>query len=82
MEYVLPNDGNPIRKIKKDDYYKKYKMLRPNELKKYGGGVCWDYVTYQADYFRKNFPEVKYRTFYISLFNDNPNYNPNLSFIS
>ena len=76
MEYMLPNDGNPIRKIKKDDFYKKYKMLRPNEMKKYGGGVCWDYVTYQADYFRKNFPEVKYRTFYISLFNDNPNYNP------
>lgn len=64
MEYILPNNGRIISEISESDYYNYYKLLSPSDFEKYNGGVCWDYVLYQANYFDKHFPDVKYRTFY------------------
>lgn len=64
MEYILPNNGRVISKISESDYYNYYKLLSPSDFEKYNGGVCWDYVLYQATYFDKHFPDVKYKTFY------------------
>lgn len=67
MEYILPNRGNVITRIKHDDYEKRYYGLSPSEFEKYNGGVCWDYVVYQACYFKKNFKKVPFKTFFIVL---------------
>lgn len=64
MEYILPNGGNIITRISEEDYYKYYRLLSPEDFEKYNGGVCWDYVLYEAKYFDKYFPDVKYKTFY------------------
>lgn len=64
MEYIVPNGGNIITEISEDDYYKFYKLLSPEEFEKYNGGVCWDYVLYEAKYFDKFFPDIPYKTFY------------------
>lgn len=63
-EYIIPNNGNPIVEIKKEDFYNYYKMLTPQEFYKYKGGVCWDYVCYESHYFEKYFPDIDYKAFY------------------
>lgn len=67
MEYILPNKGNVIIKITENDYEKYYYGLTPKEFLKYNGGVCWDYVVYEAQYFKNVFRNVKYETFWIEL---------------
>lgn len=67
MEYILPNKGNIITQIKHDDYENKYYGLTPKEFEKYNGGVCWDYIVYEAQYFKKNFKNVQFKTFFIVL---------------
>lgn len=62
MEYIIPNNGNIITKIKANDFINYYKMLTPKEFYKYNGGVCWDYVAAQAEWFNKN--NIKYHTYY------------------
>ena len=64
MEYIIPNGGNIIYKVTSDDFMNHYKLLTPNEFKKWNGGVCWDYVVYEADYFKKHFKNVKYETYF------------------
>jgi len=62
MEYIIPNNGNIITEIKANDFVNYYKMLTPKEFYKYNGGVCWDYVAAQAEWFNKN--NIKYHTYY------------------
>lgn len=64
MEYIIPNNGNIITQIKANDFLTKYYLLTPDEFIKYNGGICWDYVTYEAIYFKKYFPSIKFKTFY------------------
>lgn len=64
MEYIIPNDGNIIYKVTSDDFINRYRVLTPNEFKKWNGGVCWDYVVYEADYFKKHFKNVKFETYF------------------
>ena len=64
MEYIIPNDGNIIYKVTSDDFVNHYRLLTPNEFKKWNGGVCWDYVVYEADYFKKHFNNVKFETYF------------------
>ena len=45
----------------------KYKTLTPDEFKKLGLGVCWDYTAFEADYFEKNIPEIKWETYFIAM---------------
>ena len=78
-EYMIPNNGNPITHIKNDDFIKYYVLLSPNEFEKYKGGVCWDYVEYEAMYFRAKYPNIKFETYYQVI--DNRNDNPTHTFL-
>ena len=78
-EYMVPNNGNPITHIKNDDFIKYYVLLSPNEFEKYKGGVCWDYVAYEAMYFRSKYPNIKFETYYQVI--DNKNDNPTHTFL-
>lgn len=78
-EYMVPNNGNPITHIKNDDFVKYYILLSPNEFEKYRGGVCWDYVAYEAMYFRAKYPNIKFETYYQII--DNRNDNPTHTFL-
>ena len=78
-EYMIPNNGNPITHIKNDDFIKYYVLLSPNEFEKYKGGVCWDYVAYEAMYFRAKYPNIKFETYYQVI--DNRNDNPTHTFL-
>ena len=78
-EYMVPNNGNPITHIKNDDFIKYYVLLSPNEFEKYKGGICWDYVAYEAMYFRAKYPNIKFETYYQVI--DNRNDNPTHTFL-
>ena len=78
-EYMIPNNSNPITHIKNDDFIKYYVLLSPNEFEKYKGGVCWDYVAYEAMYFRAKYPNIKFETYYQVI--DNRNDNPTHTFL-
>lgn len=67
MEYILPNKGNIITRIKYENYMNKYYGLSTKEFEKYNGGVCWDYVVYEANYFKNNIPNILFKTFFIQL---------------
>ena len=71
MEYIITKNGRHIIDIKASDFLNHYVSLTPNEFVKYGGGVCWDYVPYEAKYFKSN--KIKYDTFYVCLVDDNTN---------
>jgi len=72
MKYLLVKNGRPIYddQISGSDYFNYYKGLSPQEFEKYGGGVCWDYVVYQATYFRKHFSDVPFETFFFCLIDE------------
>lgn len=78
MEYIIPYSDNPTN-ITSESYLKNYKMLTPKEFEKYNGGVCWDYVAYEAWYFKKYFPNVEFKSYY-AINVDNYN-NPTHTFI-
>ena len=46
-----------------DDSVIKYKTMNPEEFKKYKAGLCWDYASFEANYFKANIPELKYETY-------------------
>ena len=71
MEYIITKNGRHIIDIKASDFLNHYVSLTPNEFVKHGGGVCWDYVPYEAKYFKSN--KIKYDTFYVCLVDDNTN---------
>lgn len=41
-----------------------YRSVEPAVFAREKKGVCFDYVAYQADYFKKNYPGIKYDLFY------------------
>lgn len=57
------------RNTTSEDYDKFYKFASPETFKKQNGGICWDFVTYEANYFTKNIPNVKYDAYYV-IFDD------------
>ena len=71
FEYGLARNGIIDKSIDTSyDDWKLWRMASPIQFEKQGGGVCWDYVTYEADYFKKNFPELKVTAYYIIFVND------------
>lgn len=50
-----------------EDFSKRYRTISPSDFEKYRGGVCWDYVEYQATQLKKM--GLGYSTFYIELNN-------------
>lgn len=69
MDYGLFVDGKIKRNSSGDDWDKYYRLASPVEFAKRGGGVCWDFVSYEADYFKKNFPEARTTSYYIGFDN-------------
>lgn len=49
-------------KILTDDY-SKYQTMTVAEIDRYQCGICWDFVNYEANWFRKN--QIPFKTFYI-----------------
>lgn len=62
-EYIIPNNGDIITQISEDSF-NKYKLLSPDEFKKYKGGICWDYVVYEAYWFDKYFTNIPYSVYF------------------
>lgn len=58
FKYGFPYKG----KILTDDY-SKYQTMTVAEIDQYQCGVCWDFVNYEANWFRKN--QIPFKTFYI-----------------
>lgn len=75
FKYGLAIDGiiDLKRSTKFDDYDKLYHVASPHDFEKQEGGICWDFVTYQADYFNRHFKGIQYTTWYIE-FNAPPDY--------
>ena len=51
-----------------EDYDKYYRMASPEQFVKQDGGICWDYVTYEANWFSTNIPEVRIHSYYIQFY--------------
>ena len=78
-EYIIPNNGDIITKISSEDFIYNYKLLSPNEFKKYHGGICWDYCVYEDHIFQKKFNNIKRKFFYVMF--DNQGTNPTHTFM-
>ena len=65
MEYIaVTNTGRVIRRVT-DEAFMLHRTLTPDKFLKYNGGVCWDYVAYEASFFSENFPSIRYKTFFV-----------------
>lgn len=60
------------------DFYKDYKSLSLHEFDKYKTGVCWDYVHYEADWFKHR--GYKYDAYYLEA-TDKGGYNRSHAFL-
>ena len=73
FKYGIPKDGK-ISNVPSAEYYdENYRYLSPQEFKKYGGGICWDFVAYGADYLDRKYRDVEYKKYYI-ITDTPPNY--------
>lgn len=54
---VVQSDGTH------SESFKNYKILSPSDFNKHHGGICWDYVAYEAS----KFSFCKYKTFFFCL---------------
>ena len=70
-KYGVVIDGNVITDSSKIDW-SKYKTIPIDDMKKYKAGICWDFVNYQHDIFKRNgYPDESYM--FIVARNNNPN---------
>ena len=70
-DYGIPVDGR-IQNIPSASYFdKNYRFLSPEEFKRVGGGVCWDYVEFGAKFLNER--DIKYKQLYI-ITDTPPNY--------
>lgn len=70
-EYIVVNkDGSIINQIKQNSF-KDYITLSPNQFKKYKGGICWDYVAYEYPYFKSHFSNAKIKSFFFAIVKNN-----------
>ena len=63
-EYIVPNGGDIISEVSDDAFTDNFRLLSPTEFEKYKGGVCWDYVVYEAYYFNKHFSDIPYSVYF------------------
>lgn len=80
-EYGLSRHGEKIKKqnTSGEDYDNFYHVASPAQFERQGGGICWDFATYQASKFQKDFGNVKFKTYYIVF--DIPPYYPTHTFL-
>lgn len=74
-QYGLSRDNQKIKKqnTTSEDYDKYYRVATPTQFVKQNGGICWDFATYEAFVFKKQFPNIKFKTYYI-VFDTAPHY--------
>lgn len=68
--YQIVHRGKAIYNIESEDFLKRYKTMNARKFEKYDGGVCWDYVVYEANWFNKYMPDIKYDVFYFEMVDD------------
>lgn len=62
--YGIPINGK-ITEVETAEYFDKhYKLLSPKQFMHYMGGVCWDYVEFEAWYLTKN--NINFHKYYIA----------------
>ena len=69
-DYGVLKNGKKIIDTENFDWGKDYRTIPINEMKKNKIGVCWDFVNYQHDYFKKKgipIDGVTYSDNYISI---------------
>lgn len=59
----VKKNGEKVKGMK--NFFEDYRSLTISEFEKYKIGVCWDYVHYEADWFKKH--KYRYETFYIQV---------------
>lgn len=67
-DYGLAINGKiSKREISSDDWVKRYRLASPKQFEKQGGGVCWDFTTYEVDYIKnsKDFDDCEVKSYYI-----------------
>ena len=66
-QYGLSRNNQKIKKqnTTSEDYDKYYRVATPTQFVKQNGGICWDFATYEAFVFKKQFPNIKFKTYYI-----------------
>ncbi|MCM1532565.1 MAG: GNAT family N-acetyltransferase [Ruminococcus flavefaciens] len=71
FRYGLRINGkwDPKRNTTSDDWDRYLVVQSPEEIAKSKVGVCWDYVSYEAQYFKEHFPNVPVKTYYMQFFN-------------
>lgn len=75
---------NRMQYIAPDDFFNDYRYLNTREFQKQKGGVCWDYVLYETEYFQKHFPTVQTEAYFfcgIDKDNDMPSHTVLLFFL-
>ena len=68
FDYFIVQEDGTIDYTTSD--YMVHRTLTPSQFEKYKGGICWDYVQYQVDYFKKHFKSVKTKSFFHVFIND------------
>ena len=57
------------KNLENELFHKYYKFAGPKQFVKQNGGICWDFTTYEADWFTKNLSNIKYDCYFIILVN-------------
>lgn len=69
FQYGLSRHGEKIQYKKVnttgEDYELYWHLASPDQFIRQGGGVCWDYVTYEAYMFKQKFSTVPFKTWYV-----------------
>lgn len=68
---VINGKWDPSRNTTDADWDKYLKVQSPAEIEQTKVGVCWDYVSYEAWYFKQNFPDIPFKTYYLQFFPKN-----------
>lgn len=74
--YGLSRNGKPIDpnyEETPEEFGQLYRLANPTQFEKQRGGVCWDYVTYEYNWFKKNYPQIPVTAWYI-VFDDGKTY--------
>lgn len=71
FEYGIPIDGVLTTVTSAKEFDENYRFLSPDDFEKYGGGVCWDFVEWEAKFLRNK--GIKFHQYYIQT-DTPPNY--------
>lgn len=72
FQYGVFNNGI-LTQSSYSDYDKYWRLASPSQFEKQGGGTCWDFTAYEADFFKNKLSKTWFKTIYI-MFNKPENY--------